>query len=89
MPVILAIFRRQRSGGLRFEVCPGQIVPETLSRKYSTQKRAGGVVEHLPSKCAALNSNLSSTQKKKNKTHSYFNSTSPGPPNLNPTLPSF
>jgi hypothetical protein len=40
---------------------PGQIVPETLSRKYPIQNRAGGVaqvVESLPSKCEALSSIL-------------------------------
>jgi hypothetical protein len=39
-----------------------QIVRETLSQKYPTQKWAGGVaqaVQHLPSKCEALGSNPS------------------------------
>jgi hypothetical protein len=43
---------------------PGQIVPETLSGKYPSQGRAGNVaqvVEQLPSKCEALNSNSSIT----------------------------
>jgi hypothetical protein len=37
-----------------------QIVKETLSQKYTTDKRTGGgaqVVGHLPSKCEALSSN--------------------------------
>jgi hypothetical protein len=43
--------RRQRSRGSRFEASPMQIVCETLSQKYSTEKRAGGVadvMERLP-----------------------------------------
>jgi hypothetical protein len=51
MPIILATWE-QRSGGSRFEASLGQIVHETLSLKYLTQKRAGGVpqvVEYLPS----------------------------------------
>jgi hypothetical protein len=42
---------------------------ETLSQKYPTQERAGGVaqvIEYLSSKCEALSSN-SSTAKKKTK----------------------
>jgi hypothetical protein len=38
-----------------------QIVCKTLSQKYSTQNRAGGVaqeVEQLPSKCEALSSKV-------------------------------
>jgi hypothetical protein len=31
------------SGGRDFKASPGQIVPETLSQKYPTQNRAGGV----------------------------------------------
>jgi hypothetical protein len=49
---------------------PGQIVCKTLSGKYSTQKRAGGVVqvvEQLPSKSKALNSNPSTTTTTKKK----------------------
>jgi hypothetical protein len=41
MPIIL--LRRQRSGGLRFEASPGQIVHKTLSRKNPAQNRAGKV----------------------------------------------
>jgi hypothetical protein len=47
---------------------PGQIVPETLSRKNPLQKRAGRVaqvIEHLPGKCKALTSNPSTAKKKK------------------------
>jgi hypothetical protein len=58
------------SGGSRFEVSPGQIVRETLSQKYPTQKRAGKVaqvVERLPSKYEALSLNPNTTKKKKNK----------------------
>jgi hypothetical protein len=39
---------------------PGEIVFEILSQKYKIQKwadRVAQVVEHLPSKCEALNSN--------------------------------
>jgi hypothetical protein len=48
----------------------GEIVRETLSQKYPTQKRACGVIQvvaYLPSKCEALSSNPSTT-KKQNKT---------------------
>jgi hypothetical protein len=48
-----------------------EIICETPSQKYPTQKRAGKVaqvVEHLPSKCEALSSDPSSTKKKKGKT---------------------
>jgi hypothetical protein len=47
---------------------PWQIVQVTLSWKYPTQKRAGRVaqvVEHLPHNHEALNSNTSTTKKKK------------------------
>jgi hypothetical protein len=47
---------------------PGQIVHETLSRKYPTQKGSGGVaqvVQYLLSQHEALSSNPSTTQKKK------------------------
>jgi predicted nucleic acid-binding Zn ribbon protein len=47
-----------------------QIVYKTLSWKYLTQERAGGVaqvVEHLCSKCEALSSN-SSTKRERKKT---------------------
>jgi hypothetical protein len=50
------------------EASLGQIVPETLSWKYQTQNRAGQVthvVEHLPSKCEALESKLQYHQKRK------------------------
>jgi hypothetical protein len=67
MPIILAT---QEAEIRRIEVQsqPGQI--EFLSRKYPTQKRAGGVVqvlECLPSKCEALSSNPSTKKKKKRK----------------------
>jgi hypothetical protein len=57
---------RQRSGRSQFEASPGKIVLQTLSRKYPTQNRAGGVVqvlEHLHSKLE----DLSSKEKKPNK----------------------
>jgi hypothetical protein len=47
-----------------------QTVCETLSRKYLTQKMAGGMaqeVQCLPSKYEALSSNPSATKRKKNK----------------------
>jgi hypothetical protein len=53
---------------------PGQIVHETLSQKYSTQKMAGRVpqvVEHLRSKCENLSSNPSTTTTKKKKKFMY------------------
>jgi hypothetical protein len=46
---------------------PEQIVQETLSEKYPTQKRAGGVaqvVECLPSQHEALSSNPCTTKNK-------------------------
>jgi hypothetical protein len=49
---------------------PGKIVCKTLSGKYSTQKRADGVVqvvEQLPSKSRALSLNPSTTTTKKKK----------------------
>jgi hypothetical protein len=49
---------------------PRQIVQETLSQKYSTQKKAGGVaqvVECLPNKCEAVISNPSPARRKKKK----------------------
>jgi hypothetical protein len=59
MPIILTT---QEAEIRRIEVQsqPRQIVCETLSQKYLTQNRAGGmdqVVEHLPSKPEALSSN--------------------------------
>jgi hypothetical protein len=45
---------------------PVQIVHESLSRKYPTQSKAGGVaqmIEHLASKCEALSSKTSITKK--------------------------
>jgi hypothetical protein len=50
---------------------PGQIVLETLSRKYLTQKRAGGVaqvVDYLPSKCETPNSNPSTARERERDT---------------------
>jgi hypothetical protein len=58
-PVILAT-QGQRSRGSWFQARLGQIVHETPSRKYPTEKRAGGVaqvVQCWPSKHEALNSN--------------------------------
>jgi hypothetical protein len=51
MPVILAEAEIRR---LRLKTSPGKMKNETLSQKYSAQKRAGGVdqvAECLPSKC--------------------------------------
>jgi hypothetical protein len=64
MPVILAT---QEAEIRRIVVIsqPRQIVCETLSQKYPTQNRAGGVVECLSSKCEALSSNPSTAKKKK------------------------
>jgi hypothetical protein len=63
MPAILQIRR------IVVQSHPGQTVLETLSRKHSTQNRAGRVVQVvkcLPSKCEPLSLN-SSTKKNKNK----------------------
>jgi hypothetical protein len=49
---------------------PGEILLETLSQKYPTQKRGSGViqvVEHLPSKHEPLSSNSRTAKKKKKK----------------------
>jgi hypothetical protein len=46
---------------------PRQIVPETLSQKYPSQKGSGvvaQVLEHLPSKHEALSTNPSVTKNK-------------------------
>jgi hypothetical protein len=54
------LLRRQRLERSWFEASPGQIVWETLSQKTPKQKRASRmaqVVEYLPSKLEALNSN--------------------------------
>jgi hypothetical protein len=56
MPVILAT-QEAKIRRITVQSQPRQIVWETLSRKYSTQKRAGRVaqvVKYLPSKCEAL-----------------------------------
>jgi hypothetical protein len=48
MPVLIAM-KEAEIGRITVQGQPGQIVHETLFRKYSTQKRAGGVtqvVEH-------------------------------------------
>jgi hypothetical protein len=59
MSVILATWKAEiRRITVRDQ--PRQIIYETLSQKYSTQKRAGGiaqVVEHLSSKSNSVNSN--------------------------------
>jgi hypothetical protein len=60
-PVILAISEAEIRK-IEIQCQPGQIVLETLSQKYPTQKRAGGVaqvVECLPSKGEALSLNPS------------------------------
>jgi hypothetical protein len=67
MPVILATPKAE----IRRIVVPsqpGQIILKTLSQKYPTHKRAGGVTQvvgHLPSNCDALSSNPSTVKKKK------------------------
>jgi hypothetical protein len=65
---------------------PGQIVQETLSKKYPTQKRAGVVpqmVECLPSRCETLSSNTSiATKKKKRKKEIFEPQTNTVPFNL-------
>jgi hypothetical protein len=46
-----------------------QIAGKTLSQKYPTKKRAGGVAQvekHLPSKCEVLSSNSSTTKNNSN-----------------------
>jgi hypothetical protein len=43
---------------------PRQIVGETLSQKNPSQKRAGQVVEHLPSKSEPLSPNPNTTKNK-------------------------
>jgi hypothetical protein len=68
MPVILATQEAGISRS-RFKASPMQIVYETLSRKYPTQKSPDGmtqVVEYLPSKCEALRSTPSTAK------NSYF-----------------
>jgi hypothetical protein len=48
----------------------GKINCETLSQKYSTQNRAGGVtqvIQCLPNKCEALSSNPSTAKQRKKK----------------------
>jgi hypothetical protein len=67
MPVILATWEAQISG-IVVQSQPWQRVCKSLSQKYPTQKRAGGVArvaEHLLSKCEALSSNPSANKKKK------------------------
>jgi hypothetical protein len=67
MPIILATWEAEMRR-IIVQSQPGQIVQETLSRKYPKQNRAGRVgqvVKRLPSKHEALNSNPSITQKKK------------------------
>jgi hypothetical protein len=55
------------SGGLQFKASPRQIVHETLSQKYPTQKRAGGVAQG-----EGLSSNHSSTKRKGKNIHKFF-----------------
>jgi hypothetical protein len=59
MPAILAT-QEPKIKRITVQSQTWQIACESLSWKYPTQKRAGGVVqvvEHLPSKCEALSSN--------------------------------
>jgi hypothetical protein len=61
MPVILAS-REAEIRRIKAQSQTGQIVHKTLSRKYPTQNRAGGVVqvaEHLFNKNEVLSSNSS------------------------------
>jgi hypothetical protein len=67
MSVILAIWEAEISRIMVWSQ-PRQTVSETLTGKYPTPKKAGRVaqvVEHLPRKCEALNSNPSTAKKKK------------------------
>jgi hypothetical protein len=65
MPTILATEEAEiRRISVQSQV--GQIVLKTLSQKYPTQNRTGGVaqvVERLPSKCEALSSKCSTIKK--------------------------
>jgi hypothetical protein len=66
MPVILST-QKAENRSFMVQSQARQIVLETVSQKYPTQKRTGGVtqvVECLPNKCAALSS--SSSIEKKN-----------------------
>jgi hypothetical protein len=66
MPVILATWEAEIRK-IAVQSQPRQIVHKTLPLKYTTRNRAGGVaevVEHLPSKCEALNSNPSTAKNK-------------------------
>jgi hypothetical protein len=65
MPVILAT-QETEIRRIKVQSQPRQIVLETLSRKYPTQKGTGGVaqvIECLSNKCEVLTSNLSPTKK--------------------------
>jgi hypothetical protein len=67
MPVILAT-QETEIKRIMVQSHPREIVCETLSQKYSTQKRADGVaqvVEYLPSNGVAPSSNPSTTKKRK------------------------
>jgi hypothetical protein len=50
MPVILAI-QEAEIRGIMVQSQPGQIVHETLSQKYPSQKRAGGVAQGKGLEC--------------------------------------
>jgi hypothetical protein len=66
-PIILAT-QEAEIRGIVVQSQPREIVHETPSQKYPTQKRAGAVpqgVECQPSKREALSSNPSTTKKKK------------------------
>jgi hypothetical protein len=65
MPLILAT-QEEEIKRITFQSQPRQIVHEILSRKYPTQKRAGGVthvVEYLPSNSEVLSSNPNTVPK--------------------------
>jgi hypothetical protein len=65
MPVILAT-QEAEIRRIVVQSQPGVNDYETLSQKHPTQKRAGEVaqvIQHLPSKCKALNSSPSTAKK--------------------------
>jgi hypothetical protein len=70
MPVILAV-QETEIRRIAIQSQPGVIVRETLTRKYTTQKRTGRVaqvIQCLSSKPEALSSKPQYHQKKNNKT---------------------
>jgi hypothetical protein len=68
MPLILAT-QEAKSRRITVQSQPGQIVCETLSQKYQTEKGAGRVVERLHSNHKALSSNPVQPKKKRKVAH--------------------